>query len=220
MLCDVKPNADRLAKGLWWDLAWRLVEGCTPVSAGCAHCWAATQAHIRSKQSNPKIAASFGGVTDAAGRWNGNIKLLADNLEAPLHRKKPTIYAVWNDLFHEDVPEDFIFRAFAVMALFQQHLFMILTKRPERLKKYLDRPQRCHGGWITHNGAWPEGYQGMNAVGIRPGIILGKNWPLPNVALGVTAEDQATADERIPVLLQTPAAYRFVSVEPMRGAAS
>lgn len=117
----------------YWERAWSLVEGCTPVSPGCAHCWAAAQSHLRARQNNPKIRARYGGLTDAAGRFNGTVRMMWDDLEKPLAVKRPTVWSVWNDLFHEAVPRQFVHRAFTLMCACPQHRFLILTKRPERI---------------------------------------------------------------------------------------
>lgn len=175
---------DRISQGLWWDKAWSLVSGCTPVSPACANCWAAKQTHMWAKNPNPIISDRNSDLTSAEGQFNGQIRLNHEFLDKPLRIRKPTAWAVWNDLFHEDVPEEFFRQAYEVMRRCPQHIFILLTKRPSIMAQ-------AFGGY--------------------------KTWPLPNVWLGVTAENQQTADERIPILLQIPAAVRFVSVEPMLG---
>jgi protein gp37 len=117
-----------------------------------------------------------------------------------------------SDLFHEDVPVDFIARVWAIMNRAPAHTFQILTKRPERMCEWLNRAADW-GGWITHNGNPPSAYDG-------DGIIIGSSdrWPLPNVWLGTSTENQEQADKRIPHLLRCPAAVRFVSAEPLLGA--
>jgi len=180
-----KPRESRLAKGLWWDEAWSLVHGCSPVSEGCRHCWAAQASHMRASNPNPAIAARNAGRTEMGPngpRFNGTVRPDWDALEKPRRRRKPTMYAVWNDLFHRDVPEEFIDSALVVASLCKQHTFLMLTKRADRMQAHID-------GLFT--------------------------FPLPNVWLGVTAENQQAADERIPLLLETPAAVRFVSCEPL-----
>jgi len=116
-----------------------------------------------------------------------------------------------SDLFHKDVPDDFIARVFQSMRAISRHTFQILTKRPARALELLSRVQRWEG-WYTLDGDEPKGYQGSAS-------IMGDddNWPLHHVWLGVSVEDQKTADERIPLLLSTPAAVRFVSYEPALG---
>ena len=197
---------ERIAKGMYWDQAWSLVEGCTPISPGCDHCWAASQAHVRAGQKNPKIRARYEGLTTDKGKWNGQIRLLTNNLGAPLRRRKPIVYAVWNDLFHEDAPDEFIDRAFAVMALSPEHTFLVLTKRPDRMREYITTRPR--------DSMKPDHALIKDELGWRNYSVP---WPLPNIGLGVTAENQETANKRIPILLQIPAAVRFISVEPMLG---
>jgi len=108
----------RIDKGLYWDRAWSLVEGCTPVSPGCAHCWSAQQADVR-------------------GHWTGKTRLMEQDLDKPLRVKKPTTWAIWNDLFHKDVPDSFIIEAFARMTEAHQHTFQILTKRSDRIVQFM-----------------------------------------------------------------------------------
>ncbi len=124
-----------------------------------------------------------------------------------------------SDLFHEDVPDEFLDRVFAVMALSPQHIFMVLTKRPGRMREYfqgIDDSDPEHGPRadriceaLYSFARWPDiSEHGFPTTG---------EWPLLNVWLGVSVEDQAAADERIPWLLDTPAAVRFLSCEPLLG---
>jgi protein gp37 len=148
------------------------------------------------------------------------VTLHKDRLEEPLRRKKPRRMFVGSmgDLFHEDVPDEFIARIWWVMgqcagyldpSRYRGHTFLILTKRPERMQKWLNgwNDGETRRQWIESFGAVYDWMSGP------------KYWPdvFPNVWLGVTAENQQRADERIPILLQIPAAVRFVSVEPMLG---
>jgi len=194
-------NPKRIEKGMYWDRAWHLVSGCTPVSPGCDHCWAAREAHMRAGQSNEKIKGKYEGLTTEEGRWNGQIRLMENNLDLPFRVKKPAVWAIWNDLFHEDVPDIFIINALAVMAE-SHHTFLLLTKRPERMREIMTHKTVAADVWL------------QTTTGIDASPLV---WPLPNVWLGVTAENQEQADKRIPMLLQIPAAVSFVSVEPMLG---
>jgi protein gp37 len=137
--------------------------------------------------------------------WTGRVELIEKALEIPLHWRKPRSIFVcsMSDLFHEALPDEAIDRVFATIALCPQHTFMVLTKRPERMARWfkeLTSERMVDGIWAAPTA---RGYSG--------------GWPLPNVWLGVSVENQAAADERIPHLLRTPAVVRFVSVEPMLG---
>lgn len=181
-------NQTRLEKGLYWERAWSLVEGCSPCSPGCDHCWAAAQAHMRQNQANPKIAAANSGLTAPNGKFNGQVRFRDDLLEAPLKVKKPTVWAVWTDLFHETIPGLAILEVFKIIQKCPQHTFLILTKRARRLRIEAEATLS---------------------------FLLGFAWPLSNVWLGVTVCEQDEADKKIPLLLQIPAVKRFISVEPM-----
>jgi len=189
----------RLETGRWWDKPWGLVHGCTPVSAGCAHCWSEGIAlRFRDKPA-------YAGLTGEDGKWTGAIRFRADKLDLPLRTRKPTVFAVWNDLFHESVSKPAILDSLNVMWKCHHedkgHLFMVLTKRPARMHEIITTARRV--GTIH---------------GFPTGEMEDQRAIPPNVALGVTCEDQATADERIPLLLKTPARWRFVSYEPALGA--
>lgn len=179
----------------WTEATWNPIVGCSVATPGCTNCYAMRMAHRLGR--NPKTPHYAGLTQDSRGGpvWTGKLTLAPDHvIEAPLHRRKPTTYFVnsMGDLFHEDVPDDWIDRVFAVMARCPLHRFQVLTKRADRMRAYM---QSCQYGADDS----------------------GRLWPLPNVWLGVSVEDQARADLRIPDLLATPAAVRFVSAEPMLG---
>jgi protein gp37 len=112
-----------------------------------------------------------------------------------------------SDLFHAGVSDDFIARVFAVMALAPQHTFQVLTKRHGRMRSLLSSPK-----FRADVDLW------LGGSGVHP--IEDWQWPLPNVWLGVSVEDQHWANLRIPALLNTPAAVRFLSCEPLLGPVS
>lgn len=138
------------------------------------------------------------------GHFNGVVRTLPTMLDVPMRRKKPTVYFVnsMSDLFHKAVPDDFIDQVFAVMASCPQHTFQILTKRADRMAEYMcnpDRMENIYAQWYSVNSQTPAA----------------EAWPLPNVWLGTSVENQEAADKRIPELLKVPAAVRFLSCEPL-----
>jgi protein gp37 len=175
---------------------WNPVTGCTKVSPGCDHCYAET------------TAERFRNVPGHYYESGFDLQLRPDKLDQPLRWKKPRRVFVnsMSDLFHADIPDEYIAKVFAVMALASQHTFQVLTKRPGRMRALLqaaDFAALINWEYVCLPSDIPS--------------IRGPQWPLPNVWLGVSAEDQRWADIRIPVLLNTPAAVRFVSAEPLLG---
>lgn len=191
----------------WTQRTWNPIVGCSHASPGCDHCYAERMAARMA--SNPLAPREYRGVvTD--GRWNGKTALVESALLKPLRWSKPSLVFLGSmtDLFHPATPTEWIDRVFARMVTCPQHVFQVLTKRPELARDWmtdLDTPKRVARWSGISTMDWP-------GDGTR-----WSKWPLKNVWLGVTAEDQQRADERIPILLDTPAAKRFVSVEPMLG---
>lgn len=214
----------------WTQATWNPIVGCTIVSPGCTNCYAMKMARRLELMGTVAHYAGLTKASKAGPVWTGKLALAPERtLLEPLRRKKPTTYFVnsMGDLFHEDVPDEWIDRVVAVMALAEllhlcpphpegrdKHIFQVLTKRADRMRSYLRRlPDRD------------------DIVADEADQIMGGNLPvellvavkrlvqraLPNVWLGVSAEDQKRADERIPELLATPAAIRFVSAEPLLG---
>jgi protein gp37 len=147
---------------------------------------------------------------DGSVNWTGAVKCLPERLAQPLGWKKPARVFVnsMSDLFHEAVPNEFIWRVFALMAATPRHTFQILTKRPERMNQWVRSLGR--GSYRMADIAREAGWSDAPVDAFF-------RFPLPNVWLGVSTENQAAADERIPLLLQTPAAVRFISAEPLIG---
>jgi protein gp37 len=194
---------------------WNPLSGCSMVSPGCHSCYAATMAARLEAMGQKKYA----GTTKKVGTralWTGKVNLDEKSLAIPLKTKKPTAYFVnsMSDLFHEDVPDAFIDKVFAVMAMSRQHVFQVLTKRAKRMRDYLAMvsDEKDMNRWACA-AVLPETGNSPCAAGIFDEL----DWPLRNVWLGVSVEDRQRADERIPLLLQTPAAVRFLSVEPLLG---
>lgn len=200
----------------WADRSWNAVVGCSIVSPGCTNCYAMAMAHRINQMT---LSSHYEELTERSkngkGRavWTGKVAMAPDHiLTAPLGWRKPSRIFVnsMGDLFHESVHDDWIDRVFAVAALVPWHTFIVLTKRARRMREYLVNRNGMGCGPICRAvDAIPVGLGGN-----RRGAL---EMPLPNVHLGVSCEDQARADERIPDLLATPAAVRFVSAEPLLG---
>lgn len=192
----------------WTDTTWNPVTGCSRVSPGCEHCYAEALS-LRHKWSTKPWTAQ-----NAAE----NVILHPDRLGQPLKWKKPRRVFVnsMSDLFHERVPDAFLDQVFGVMAGSSHHRFQVLTKRPERMRDYVNG--------LADRGGSGRGFARLDAGARSVGIALSfekiplVSWPIPNIWLGVSVEDQRRADERMPLLLETPAAVRFVSAEPLLGA--
>lgn len=233
----------------WTQFTWNPIVGCSIVSPGCTNCYAMKMA---ARIETMGTVSHYVGTTKKVNGnavWTGKLALAPEKiLTEPLRRRKPTTWFVnsMGDLFHEDVPDEWIDRVFAVMALCPQHRFQILTKRPKRMKAwFLERWQGTPEQHLTVGGEpydIPAGGETGRRLQIEEacepflemlGLVDTDNddlwtedgqskamqwaWPLPNVWLGVSAERQKEADERIPLLLETPAAIRFVSCEPLLG---
>ena len=189
----------------WTDRTWNPTRGCTRVSSGCENCYAE---RVARRFDYP--GGSYEGLTTSSGRWNGVVRLIPEKLREPLRWWKPCRVFVdsMSDLFHPSIPDEFIDRVFGVTALMPHHTYQVLTKRPERMAEYFAASHR----FALIEGAAQKLYHDRS--GEDPDMWLAVT-QLPNVWLGVSVEDQATVDERVPRLLEIPAAIRFLSCEPL-----
>ena len=196
----------------WTNETWNPITGCTPVSEGCQRCYAKRMAQrLAGRFGYPKRPDEF------------KVTLHGDKINQPLKWRKPRMVFVCSmgDLFHEDVPDGLIDMVFTVMAVLNQHTFQVLTKRPERMNKFLEDARWREVGnpgspdvW-SFGDTWPfENAREQYREKYKCELPF-PEWPLSNVWLGITAENQQRWDERVPILLDTPAAVRFVSCEPM-----
>lgn len=202
---------------------WNPIRGCRPVSDGCRNCWAARVAHVRGKQKG-KVGDKYRNLTklSADGRpvFNGHIRFLLDDLDIPLRTRKSTVYFTPSegDLFAAGVTDTMRDRVFAVMAMTPRHQYLLLTKRPATMLEYLTGAEERIAGRAVQDYGVDFRIDNDARIRVECGRVLGfVSWPLPNLWIGVSVEDKATADERIPHLLATPAAKRFVSAEPLLG---
>ena len=203
----------------WTESPWTPIRGCSRVSEGCRNCYAETVANRFKGPGEP-----YEGLIAKGGQWNGEVKLIQHKLQEPLRWKKPRRIFVnsMSDLFHENVPDSFIDQVFAVMAMTTRHTYQILTKRPERMRDYITNLTEAAKDeqFAVDNEllGLPDRISNYAIDHINKGADnCGPLWPLHNVWLGVSVEDQPTADERIPQLLETPAAVRWISAEPLLG---
>lgn len=171
----------------WADATWNPIIGCSRVSEGCRHCYAERQAMRWSRDGKPYHGLVRNGPRGP--QWTGKTELLYDRLLTPMRWRAPRRIFVnsMGDLFHEDVHSEEIQAVFHAMGAAPQHTYLILTKRPARARSW----------FMARAGKGDPWWR--------------RTW------LGVSVEDQRTADERIPILLDTPAARRFISAEPLIG---
>lgn len=219
----------------WTDATWNPLRGCSRVSEGCRHCYAETVAARFSKSG----MAYEGLIHPSTGGWNGQVRLVPELLRQPWDWVKPRRIFVnsMSDLFHEQVPFEFIAAVFWIMSVTTRHTYQVLTKRPARMVAFFEwlkayDPDDIHEVWDEAFGDWrdqaisdaAETVPELKALDWRPATNrrggydnCGPAFPYENVWLGVSVEDQKTADERIPLLLQCPAAVRWLSCEPLLG---
>lgn len=211
------------SKIAWTDATWNPVRGCSPVSEGCENCYA-----VRMARRMDKLGGAYENLTewtlkDPKVRWSGHARFVPEQLDKPLRWRKPRkVFVVsMGDLFHEDISFEQIASVFGAMAACPQHTFQILTKRPQRMLdwlRWIDANNEARLDCAAYLLAEEVKHDGDGGpIHCKYGPSPEGPWPLSNVWLGVTAENQARADERIPLLLECPAAVRFVSVEPMLG---
>ena len=181
----------------WWEKPWNPVVGCTEISEECIHCWARS---IHERFHKDKKFS--------------DVELKPQLLDNPLKRKVKTTYFVCNvsDLFHDDVPVDFIREVYAVMTLAYWHNFFVLTKRPERAFAILTDED-----WYNSLLAKADVVRLRNHLSADVGISDPRRIPPKNIAFGVTAGNEHRADQRIPIALRVPAYRHFLSYEPALG---
>lgn len=207
----------------WTDITWNPVSGCTRISEGCRNCYIDRTPPFR--MNGRFFRGRDGAYSREVGATTG-VTLHPERLAVPLRKRswrgKRVFVCSSADLFHDAVPDEYIARVFAVMALTPEVTYQVLTKRPARMRSLLrDRRFEVLAGQVIADvigdderreermlrGAW--------TWDVSHRSYHAPDWPLLNVWLGVSAEDQATADLRIPALLDTPAAIRWVSAEPL-----
>jgi protein gp37 len=182
----------------WTNKVWNPITGCTK---GCEYCYARQQALMHRRHPNGKIAYTY--------RNGFEPTCHEERLDIPRSWRKPKRIFVdsMGDLFDPAIPFTFVDRVLSIIAACPHHTFQILTKQPGRMAEYFATIRRYEheDGSVFH---------------LAPNdLVVGfRDWPLPNLWLGVSVEDQATADDRVPVLLTVPAEVHFVSAEPLRGA--
>lgn len=226
----------------WCDASWQVIAGCSEESPGCRNCYSARLCATRLKhlpwaqglataskvKTATHVAAKFTGNETSRLRvtndyetrygWTGKVITRPDQLSHPLRWKKPLAIFVGDrgDLFHPAVPRDFIVRVWAIILICclregLPHTFLVCSKRPERMRDVLasmtpEEIASAGAGSVEDGDAW---WDILSRHMQKRGPVADTLW------LGVTAENQATADKRIPLLLQTPAAHRWVSCEPL-----
>ena len=206
----------------WTDATWNPVIGCRRVSPGCENCYAERQA-VRLGNMGQQ---DYEGLTNGdlkKPRWSGIARFLPGRLDQPIRWKRPGKIFVnsMSDLFHSDVSFEEIAAIFGVAAMAPQHIFQLLTKRHVRMEEFFlwaAGDGRREGDTIVDDCIM-RALEQLHWVDDAPaGEYEQADWPLPNVWLGVSVEDQARANFRIPYLLMCPARVHWLSCEPLLGA--
>lgn len=199
---------------------WNPTRGCSRVSPGCGAgkgvggCYAERQAFRFSQPTERTPHPPYEGLVQLGkqgSRWTGKVPLVVDMLGLPTRwRGRSTVFVnSMSDLFHEALSNEAIAAVFGVMAACQRHTFIVLTKRADRMRRWFE--------WVEADGASPDHVVSTCASNYIDVDCIAQPWPLPNVVIGVSVENQEWADKRIPHLLATPAACRMVSYEPALG---
>lgn len=198
----------------WAEATWNPVGGCKPVSAGCQHCYAARMA-IRIAGPGKR----YEGIVESPGRWNGHVRFHDDIIMQPFRWTRARVIFVCSmgDLFFDGVSDDMLDEIFGTIAICEaherrDHLFLVLTKRPDRMRHYLSDPG------LRMRLAGKVAPRMEDADGFHDAIAYNMKGAFSNLWLGVTTEHQRAFDSRVPSLLKTPAVRRFISVEPLLGA--
>jgi protein gp37 len=193
----------------WTESTWNPTRGCSRVSKGCEHCYAETYANRFKGEGQP-----FEGLVTDRGTWNGSIMYAKNRLLDPIKWVEPRKIFVgsMSDIFHEGIDEGWLWKIFSVMLAAPQHTYQILTKRPERMLEFMTRFQQ------EQLFAQAESTKRLVECHRDPATTPDyRHWPPRHIWLGVSVENQETANERIPDLLATPAAVRWISAEPLLG---
>lgn len=223
----------RLTKIQWTGRTWQVTAGCKEWSPGCLNCYARRDARRMGFNPNEKIRKRYEDlvVLDAKKnlRWSGEVRMLPEQLVAPLRWRDPQTIFVdsLSDLFQSGVSFKFIAAVFGVMAMCRRHTFQVLTKRTDTMLRWSE--------WITEEAGvgnevtycteaakrailnHAEDIEAARRLLARHLPMTDCSWPLPNVWMGSSVEDQERADERVPMLLRVRAALRFLSCEPLLG---
>ncbi len=228
----------------WTDKTWNPVRGCSRVIAAGAKqsgCGDGTGGGCYAERT----AGRFGGpgmpyeglvrLTAKGPRWTGVVRMIPEHLADPLRWRKPARVFVnsMSDLFHDGFSNEEIASVFGVMAACPQHTFQILTKRPERMRAWFEWAEQHGNGqdvmrfgpsalltcaWEACSGdVWGDVEPPGRLESLPSPDVFGTVWPLPNVWIGTSVENQEAADERIEELLACPAAVYFLSCEPLLG---
>ena len=189
------------------DAAGRVVWGCVHASPGCVNCYSEALAR-RYDRGGPFNQPTMNGLTPFLDEDELRHMLTAKTIKGTRVSGSMCFVGDMTDIFGEWVPNALLDRLFAVFALRSDVTWQILTKRPDRMRAYMNLlPNRGCNYFVS--------IKGYGSTSVLWGHMDLQPWPLPNVWLGTSVEDQKRADERTPHLLQTPAAVRFISAEPL-----